>query len=125
MTISEVAKRSGLSTDTVRYYEKQGLLNSYISRRGNNYRHYDEAVIERLLLIKQTKLAGFTLSEIQVLFEKWSNNTLSQEDIESIILSKLEAIENRITELQQIRDYLKKKLESNSVKSDLHQAKND
>lgn len=66
MRISTLAKLSGLSIDTVRFYEKQGLLNErHYKRLPNNYRSYNEAALRRLKLIKSAKQFGFTLSEFK------------------------------------------------------------
>jgi DNA-binding transcriptional MerR regulator len=64
MLIGELSKRSGLTSDTIRFYEKQGLIK--IGRREwrvNNYKEYPESVLRRLLLLKKIKSYGFTLNE--------------------------------------------------------------
>jgi len=63
MRISELAARTGLSIDTIRFYEKMGLLdNAHGTRQPNGYRDYFETAVERLELIKNGRMAGFTLS---------------------------------------------------------------
>ena len=66
MDISDVASRSGLSTATLRYYERKGLLAS--SGRASNRRQFDDRVLERLALISLGKAAGFSLEEIAEMF---------------------------------------------------------
>lgn len=57
MRIGEIAKLSDLSVDMIRFYEKKGLLDPLLIRRGqNNYRDYSEACLERLMLIKQANV---------------------------------------------------------------------
>lgn len=67
MLIGELARRSGLSRDTIRYYEKRGLL-SPPERRAGGYKEYPEEAAERLVRIGQLQTIGFTLREIQELF---------------------------------------------------------
>jgi DNA-binding transcriptional MerR regulator len=66
MDISEVASRSGLSTATLRYYERRGLVAS--SGRAGNRRQFDDGVLERLALISLGQSAGFSLDEIAEMF---------------------------------------------------------
>jgi DNA-binding transcriptional MerR regulator len=62
LTIGKVAKRAGLSSSAIRYYERQGLLRP--SRLLNGYRIYDEDAIKTLRLLVQAKTLGITLREI-------------------------------------------------------------
>jgi MerR family Zn(II)-responsive transcriptional regulator of zntA len=78
MQIGELAQRVGVSPDTIRFYEKQGLLDdSLYSRHANNYRMYGEAAVERVLLIKQAKRFGFTLRELRHVGERWQTDHVS------------------------------------------------
>ncbi|MDX1993363.1 MAG: heavy metal-responsive transcriptional regulator [bacterium] len=111
MRIGELARRTGLSVDTLRFYEKRGLLNeSHFQRTESGYRDYNEAALERLQLIKGTQAAGFTLSEIAMLFDRWEANQLSQEDIVAYLTEKCQQIEAKIAELQQVQQYLENKI---------------
>ncbi|MBT0586273.1 heavy metal-responsive transcriptional regulator [Alteromonas oceanisediminis] len=66
MKIGELAERSGLSTHTLRYYGKCGLLQPS-GRSQNNYRHYSDADLSSALFIKRCKQSGFTLEETAAL----------------------------------------------------------
>lgn len=66
MSIGEVAKRSGLPSSTLRYYERRGLLPA--ARRESGRRRYDEDVFEKLAIIAFARDTGFTLTEIHQLF---------------------------------------------------------
>src|SRR5919108_4323819 len=68
LTISEVARRSGVRATTIRYYESINVLPP--ARRANGRRRYDEAILERLAFIQVAQRLGFTLSEMVVLFEQ-------------------------------------------------------
>lgn len=67
LTIGQVAQHAGVAPSTIRYYERIALLPQ--PRRVSGQRRYDAAVIERLLFIQTTQRLGFTLSEIQQLFQ--------------------------------------------------------
>ena len=66
LTIGQVARRAGVGVETVRFYERQGLLDEP-DRRESGYRQYTEAVILRLRFIRRAKELGFTLKEIREL----------------------------------------------------------
>ena len=67
MTIGDVARRAGVQASTVRYYEAIGLLSPSI--RVNGRRQYDEAVLDKLAVIRLAQEAGFTLAEIKRLVQ--------------------------------------------------------
>jgi MerR family transcriptional regulator, copper efflux regulator len=109
---SELARRSGLSVDTIRFYEKKGLIDSELIRRqANNYRDYSEASLERLILIKQAKRLGFTLAEIQEWIRDFESEQLTIEEKQIILGRKLEQIDRRIEELKTMQTYLVTKIE--------------
>ncbi len=111
MLISELAKKSGLPIDTIRFYEKKGLIDSdLIKRRSNNYRDYSEVSVERLMLIQRAKRLGFTLIEIQEWIKDLESDQLTLDQLQSILGRKLEHIEERIEELKQMKIYLSEKL---------------
>jgi MerR family transcriptional regulator, copper efflux regulator len=110
---SELAKRSGLSINTIRFYEKKGLIDSELIRRQtNNYRDYSEASLERLMLIKQAKRLGFTLAEIQEWIRDFETEQLTIQEKQSILARKLKQIDERIEELKAIKTYLVDKIEN-------------
>lgn len=111
MLISELAKKSGLPIDTIRFYEKKGLIDSeLIQRRSNNYREYAEISLERLMLIQKSKRLGFTLTEIQGWIKDFESDQITVDQKQIILGQKLEQIEERIKELKEMKSYLSKKL---------------
>ena len=70
LRIGEVAKQSDVGIETIRYYERQGLL-AEPDRRPSGYRQYDGAVVARLQFIRRAKELGFTLAEIKELLGLW------------------------------------------------------
>ena len=109
MLISELSQKTGLSKDTLRFYEKAGLLNATIKREENNYRNYDNEAVSRLDFIKHGKSLGFTLSEIRQAVDEWES--LSTEDKARITRNKIEEIDEKIRQFQAYKRHLVKKLE--------------
>lgn len=76
----------------------------------NSYKHYDDQMIDRVLLIKQAKLLGFTLAEIKGLVVAWEANTLSLREKVNIFQDKIVLVDQRIAELKKVKQYLQRKL---------------
>lgn len=110
MLIGELAQKTGLSRDTIRFYEKVGLILPAQRRSGNGYKEYSDAAIERLLLISQAKALGFTLCEIKQGIDAWQDGELSQDEKTQIMQSKIEQVDQKIHQLNNIRAYLMSKL---------------
>ena len=108
MLINELSKKTGLSIHTLRYYENYGLFKGTVDEKvkTNNYKHYDESLIEKIELIKEAKEIGFTLSEIKGLLDSWFNKQLSVEKKVEILKEKIKKIDGRIQQLKQVRKFL-------------------
>lgn len=107
MQIGEIAKQSGFSRDTLRYYEKIGLIQLTKQQRGeNNYRIYDGRILQELDLIKKLKNVGFTLNEIKDLKRMGALEMISCGSIEPLVKEKLTKIEIQLTELQEQKQKL-------------------
>ena len=109
MKIGEVAKRSGTGIETIRFYEREGLLLEP-ERRPSGYRQYDEATVERLDYIKRAKELGFTLAEIKELLDLSSAHS-NCDHIRQRAEAKITAIESKIRNLQQMKRSLGKIVE--------------
>jgi MerR family transcriptional regulator, copper efflux regulator len=108
MLISELSEKTGVSKDTIRFYEKAGLLQTDLAARGeNNYRQYTDEAIEELNFIKRAKMLGFTLKEIKKIIAEWDFTSLEQAS--NFIQLKLEQIEEQIEQLQQFKTHLLEK----------------
>lgn len=106
MKIGEVARRTGVPIDTVRYYERNGLLPPP-ARRASGYRDYHEADIARLNCILRCKSMGFTLVEIRELLALSDQTSEDMANLKAAAQAKLYDIEQRLGQLSQIRDGLK------------------
>jgi Hg(II)-responsive transcriptional regulator len=107
MKIGEVAKRSGIGIETIRYYEREGLLQEP-ERRPSGYRQYDESTIQRLEYISRAKALGFTLAEIRELLELSFAAHTGCDHIRQRAEAKITDIESKIRSLQQMRRSLRK-----------------
>ncbi len=111
MLINELSKKSGLPVDTLRFYEKKGLIEAeMVNRQANNYRTYSERSLERLVLIQQAKRLGFTLAEIREWIEGFESDRLTSKEKQVILNRKLQEVDNRIADLKEIRTYLAEKI---------------
>ena len=107
MLIGEISRDSGLSRDTIRWYERIGLIKSeYTLRDSNNYRVYDQEALDKLILIRQSKSFGFSLKEIREILELIESENLNCNTVSPMIDSKLNVIEEKISFLQNIRTKL-------------------
>ncbi|QDV30305.1 Mercuric resistance operon regulatory protein [Planctopirus ephydatiae] len=107
LKIGEVAKRSDVGIETIRYYERQGLL-AEPDRRPSGYRQYDESVVSRLQFIRRAKELGFTLSEIKELLGLWFDVNTKCVHVRQRAERKINDIEDKIRSLQRMKRSLKK-----------------
>lgn len=107
MLIGELSKRTGFSHDTIRFYEKKGLIAvNRKERRDNNYKEYPEAVYEKLVLIKTVKELGFTLNEIDEFIQAWGDEDASCSNLTSHLTDKINRVDDQIKLLQGIKTKL-------------------
>jgi len=112
MLIGELSKRTGLSHDTIRFYEKKGLIGvNKKERRDNNYKEYPESVYEKLVLIKIVKELGFTLNEIDDFIKAWGDEDASCSNLTHRLTDKIGGVDQQIALLQLIRTKLTQSLE--------------
>ena len=107
LRIGEVAKQSDVGIETIRYYERQGLL-AEPNRRPSGYRQYDGAVVARLQFIRRAKELGFTLAEIKELLGLWFDVNTKCVHVRQRAAEKITNIEDKIRSLQKMKRSLKK-----------------
>lgn len=100
LRIAEVADRAGITTATVRYYERIGVLPP-APRAGNGYRSYDEHAVERLAFINRAKQLGCSLEEIADLTTAWDGGQCGpiQDRLRALVADKLTRAQTEIIEL--------------------------
>ncbi len=97
MLIGQISKLSGLSRDTIRFYEKKELIKVEVSDTPfNNYKNYTRETLQRLLLIKQAKSFGFTLNEIAKLLVSVDENTATCSFFYEKVKTKIISIDEEI-----------------------------
>lgn len=103
--IGQLAKAAGVKTDTVRFYERAGLLPP-ASRTANGYRIYDEAAQNRIRFIKRAQALGFSLEEIRRILTLRGRGRETCECVVRMAEASLAEIEAKLRELQTFRDAL-------------------
>lgn len=106
MKIGELAKRSRCSVQTIRYYEKEGLLSS-ASRSEGNFRLYNEQAEERLMFIKRCRGLDLSLAEVKQLLLLSSSEESACDEVNQLVDRHISQVEERIEELQGLYDQLK------------------
>src|SRR5918993_1453068 len=100
--IGEVAKLSGIGIETLRFYERSGLLGRP-GRTESGYRMYDAAVLQRLDFIKRAQVLGFSLDEIKrIIADKQAGKSPFRE-VREIVRQRLEELDERMKEMRRYR----------------------
>jgi Cu(I)-responsive transcriptional regulator len=105
LTIGRLAKEAGIGIETVRFYERQGLIEPP-PRTDSNYRMYPEEEIVRLKFIKRAKNLGFTLNEIKDLMALRHDPHATKADVKQRTLAKIEDVTEKIRDLTRIKEAL-------------------
>ncbi len=103
--ISEVSKETGLSADTLRYYEKAGLLKN-INRTASGIRLYNDADLSRLRFIQRAKTMNFSLDEISKLLQMRENPARVKKNVRQLTQNKLDEVEQHLKTLNTLRNEL-------------------
>lgn len=104
-SIGQVARRAGVGVETVRFYEREGLLEVPV-RRASGYRQYSEEAIKRIRFIKRTQQLGFSLKEIAELLMLRVDGQSSCEQVKERAAAKIAEVEQKMIELQHMRQAL-------------------
>ncbi len=107
LTIGKLAKRAGVTIDTVRFYERRGLV-AEPERTASNYRIYSAGEIARLKFIKKAKTLGFSLNEIKDLLVLRHTPDATKEEVKSKVERKIGDIKTKIADLGRILETLEK-----------------
>jgi len=105
MNISAVAKKTGLTCKTIRFYEEKALITAPI-RSDNGYRHYSARHVEELTLLRQARQVGFNLDECRELVALFNDPARHSADVKARTLQKVAEIEKHISELGNMRQRL-------------------
>lgn len=106
-TIGQLARLSGAGVETIRYYEREGLIPEP-PRRGSGYRQYPEDVLARLRFIRRAKALGFSLKEIKELLELRMAPGTTCADIRRRAEAKIADVREKLAMLRQMEQALVK-----------------
>ena len=104
LTIGELAKAAEVPTSTVRFYEREGLLQPS-ARSASNYRLYTEVDLERLRFIRAAQATGFTLGDVKALLRPAACGR-----VQSLIEHRLDEVARRMAELRDVQRVLERSL---------------
>ena len=104
-SIGQVARRADVGVETVRFYEREGLLEEP-ARRASGYRQYSEEAVKQIRFIKRAQQLGFSLKEIRELLTLRVDGQTSCEQAKERAEAKLAEVEQKIRELQRMRQAL-------------------
>jgi MerR family transcriptional regulator, mercuric resistance operon regulatory protein len=105
-----LAEQTGVSADTLRFYERRGVL-PRPPRDANGYRRYPPAAIARVRVIQRALDVGFTIDDLSRIFKQRDNGGAPCREVFTIASTRLTALEQRITDLSILRDELEQTLD--------------
>lgn len=104
MNIGDVAKRAGLPAKTIRYYEEIGLVKP--PRDLNGYRVFRDSDLHKLAFLSRARALGFTIEDCRTLLTLYEDQSRASADVKELAEAHLHKIEDKITQLQSMRDTL-------------------
>ena len=103
MTISHAARLAGVGIETIRFYERRGLIEQPPKPDGTGFRVYPDATVQRVRFIRQAQEIGFSLKEINELLSLRADPNADSADVLGRATTKLEEVERKIAQLERIR----------------------
>ncbi|PPR28292.1 MAG: HTH-type transcriptional regulator HmrR [Alphaproteobacteria bacterium MarineAlpha10_Bin1] len=108
ITIGEVSRRTGCKIETIRYYERAGLMPAP-PRSSGGYRLYGEALLKRLNFIRRGRELGFSLNRVRELLALAEGGGSNCREVKAATLDHLSEIESKIADLNRMAEVLKQK----------------
>jgi len=105
LSIGELAKQTHTKVETIRYYERIGLLPAPVRTTGN-YRSYDDVQLGRLSFVRRARDLGFSLDQVRELLDLADQRDRSCEAVDTIARQHLVEVERKIADLTGLRDEL-------------------
>ncbi len=106
MTIGKAARRAGVGVETIRFYERRGLIDQPRRPDGAGFRTYPVETVRRLQFIRQAQEIGFSLREIEELLSLRADPSADCADVRQHATTKLEEVDRKIVQLEEIRGAL-------------------
>ena len=101
-TISKAAHQAGVGVETIRFYERKGLIEQPLKPQDTGFRVYPEETIQRIVFIRQAQAIGFSLREIEELLQLRAEPTTDASDVRKQAIAKRNEVERKIAQLQSI-----------------------
>ena len=123
MTIAEVSKKFGISSTTLRYYEKIGLMNP-VAKNISGHRDYQEPDLRRINFIKCMRTSGMTVEQIKTYVDLFHEGEHTIPQRKELLITQLANLKQQVEELQTVIQYLENKIdnyEDTLVKRELEQ----
>jgi len=108
--VGQLARAADVSPDTLRHYERKGLLRP--QRSHNGYREYQESALERVRMIRRALAVGFTLDELGTIFKIFDRGGAPCKQVRDLAATKLSEVERHLYEVTAIRDELRESLKA-------------
>ena len=107
MNIGQLAREAGVPIDTVRYYERNGLLPEP-ARRASGYRNYQTSDVDRLRFVRRAKSLGFSLGEIRELLALSDRRGEDSPDLKGLAEARMSDVDRKLAELTRLRSALQR-----------------
>lgn len=105
MRIGHLAKATGTSVETIRYYEREGILPA-ADRTASNYRHYTQDDLELLTFVRRARTLGFNMADVRELLALSDRADKPCENVDRLAQKQLREVERKIADLTQLRNEL-------------------
>lgn len=102
----DIARATGVSTDTLRHYERKGLLPG-VTRTASGYRRFSAASVQRVLLIQRALVVGFSLSDLQRVFAQRDHGGAPCRNVRDLVGARLDELSRHIEDLISLRNDLR------------------
>ena len=111
MRIGELAKATGTKAETIRYYEREGILPA-ADRTDSNYRDYSDQHLATLILVRRARALGFTMAQVRELLALSDHEDKPCRDVDQLVQRQLGEVARKIADLTSLQDELQHMLRS-------------
>ena len=105
MRIGELAKATGTKAETIRYYEREGILPA-ADRTDSNYRDYSQNHLAALTFVRRARGLGFSMAQVRELLALSDHDEKPCEDVDQLVLQQLSDVDSKIADLTTLREEL-------------------
>ncbi len=107
MRIGELAKRTGLSRDAIRFYERNGLIRAAAREGTNNYKSYPEVAVMTLEVVQDAQAAGVSIADLSIILSQLSASDADGFDGDAFLAEKIAEVESRIAASERFLETLR------------------